>query len=131
VASELSSTTSYAKVMRNDQVKAKVDAVARPIEQEYESTIKQLRDRKAVGVVVAVNGDIIWADIFASTSLLEKYWPKLVRSYAAEAVTASISSSHADLKAAQAFIDERIGRREVVESEPGVYRHTEIAGDGY
>src|SRR4029077_4781476 len=52
VSGELSSTTSYAKVMGNDQVKSKVDAVARPIEQEYESTIKQLRDRKAVGVVV-------------------------------------------------------------------------------
>ena len=83
---ELSQTTSYATVMQNDQIKAKVNSVARPIEQEYESTIKQLRDRKAVGVVVAVNGEIVWADIFASTSLLEKYWPKLVRSYATEAV---------------------------------------------
>jgi hypothetical protein len=93
--------------------------------------MSQLRERHAVGVVVAVNGGIIWADIFASTSLLEKYWPKLVRSYAAEAVTNSISSSQADLKSAQAFLDDRIGRREVVETEPGVYRHTEISGDGY
>jgi len=37
-------------------------------------------------VVVAVNGRILWSDIFASTELLEKYWPKLVRSYASEAV---------------------------------------------
>ena len=66
--------------MQNDQIQAKVNSIARPIEQEYESTIKQLRDRQAVGVVVAVNGEIVWADIFASTSLLEKYWLKLVRS---------------------------------------------------
>ena len=39
-----------------------------------------------VGVVAAVNGQIVWADIFASTGLLQKYWPKLVRSYASEAV---------------------------------------------
>ena len=67
-------------------MKKQVDAVAKPIEQNYQSLIRQLRDRHAVGVVVAVNGRIIWADIFASTDLLEKYWPKLVRSYASEAV---------------------------------------------
>jgi len=55
----------------------------------------------------------------------------LVRSYAAEAITTTVGYSHADLKSAQAFIDDRVGKREVVESEPGVYRHVEIAGDGY
>jgi len=49
--------------------------------------MKQLRDRNAVGVVVAVNGELIWADVFASTELLQKYWPKLVRSYAEAMVT--------------------------------------------
>ena len=67
-------------------MKKQVDAIAKPIEQNYQSLIHQLRDRNAVGVVVAVNGRIIWADIFASTDLLGKYWPKLVRSYASEAV---------------------------------------------
>src|SRR3984957_20528680 len=83
---ELRSTSSYARVMENKEVKARVDEVAKPIEQNYQSLIKQLRDRNAVGVVVAVNGRIIWADIFASSDLLEKYWPKLGRSYASEAV---------------------------------------------
>ena len=46
-----------------------------------------------MGVVVAVNGRLIWADVFASTTLLEKYWPKLVRSYAAEAIVARTSLS--------------------------------------
>jgi len=85
-ADEIRSTSSYARVMENKDVKQKVDDIAAPIEHNYQSLIKQLRDRKAVGVVVAVNGRIIWADIFASTELLEKYWPKLVRSYASEAV---------------------------------------------
>jgi hypothetical protein len=123
--------SSYARAMASPAAKSKVEAVAAPLELSYEKVMRDLRERRAVGVVVAVNGEMIWADIFASTSLLEKYWPKLVRSYAAEAVTNTVSSSRADTKSAQAFIDERMGKREVVESEPGVYRHAEIAGDGY
>ncbi len=72
VATELAQTSSYAKVMENQEVKKQVDAVAKPIEQNYQSLIRQLRDRNAVGVVVAVNGRIIWADIFASTNLLRE-----------------------------------------------------------
>ena len=128
---QLSEITSYPKVMQNDQVKSKVDAVARPIEQEYESTIKQLRDRKALGVVVAVSGEIVWADIFASTSLLEKYWPKLVRSYATEAVVTRAKGAQVSEKAAQAFLEDMHGRHETVDSEPGIYRHTEVTGDGF
>ena len=74
--------------MANDEVKRRVDAVAVPIEQSYLGLMRELRERNAVGVVVAVNGRMIWADMFASTALLEKYWPKLIRSYAAEALTA-------------------------------------------
>ena len=131
VTRELSETTSYAKVMQNEQVQSKVDSMARPIEQEYESTIKQLRDRKAVGVVVAVNGEIVWADLFASTSLLEKYWPKLVRSYASEAVVTRAKGAQVSEGAAQAFLQDLHGRHESSDSEPGVYRHTEVAGDGF
>ena len=36
-----------------------------------------------------------------------------------------------DVRAAQEFIDQLNGRREVVENEPGLYRHAEISGDGY
>jgi hypothetical protein len=131
VAVELQSTSSYARVMENKDVKEKVDEVAKPIEQNYQSLIKQLRDRKAVGVVVAVNGRIIWSDIFASTELLEKYWPKLVRSYASEAVVTRAKGGEASLAQAQAFLEEMDGRKETIESEPGIYRHTEVNGDGF
>lgn len=130
-STELSQITSYARVMQNEEVQSKVDSVAGPIEQEYESTIKQLRNRKAVGVVVAVNGQIVWADIFASTSLLEKYWPKLVRSYATEAVVTRAKGAHVSEAAAQAFLADMHGRHETVDSEPGLYRHTEVTGDGF
>ena len=128
---DLGQTTSYARVMQNNEVKSKVDSVAQPIEQEYESTIKQLRDRKAIGVVVAVNGEIVWADLFASTNLLEKYWPKLVRSYATEAVVTRAKGAQVSEKSAQAFLDDMHGRHETVDREPGLYRHTEVSGDGF
>jgi hypothetical protein len=128
---EIQSTTSYARVMENKDVKQKVDEIAAPIQHNYESVIKQLRDRKAVGVVVAVNGHIIWADMFASTDLLEKYWPKLVRSYASEAVVTRTKGGEASMAQAEAFLGNMEGRRETIDSEPGVYRHTEVNGDGF
>jgi hypothetical protein len=131
LASNLGRTSSYAKVMENEEVKKEVDAVAKPIEQNYQSLIRQLRDRNGVGVVVAVNGRIIWADVFASTDLLEKYWPKLVRSYASEAVVSRAKEVEVGVGRAQAFLEDMQGRREMIESEPGVYRHTEVSGDGF
>ncbi len=124
-------TTSYARVMDNEDVKQRVDSMAEPIQRNYQTLIQQLRNENAVGVVVAVNDQIVWADIFASTSLLEKYWPKLVRSYAAEAVVTRTKSGEVNVKQAQDFLDHIDGRHETVDSEPGLYRHTEIAGDGF
>ena len=130
-ASRVRETSSYATVMQNNEVREKVDSVAAPMEREYRSLIQQLRDRNAVGVVVAVNGKIIWSDIFASTDLLQKYWPKLVRSYAAEAIVSRPMDGDADLKSAQQFLEDLEGLHQTVESEPGVYRHTEVSGDGF
>jgi len=123
--------SSYAAAVENKVVKKQLDTVAAPVLQEYQSVIRQLRDRHAVGVVVAVNGELIWADVFASSGLLEKYWPKLVRSYAAETFSQQAKSEKVDMRAAQEFLDHLDGRRQIVESEPGLYRHSETTGDGY
>jgi len=131
MAQALNSTSSYAVVMENQDVKQKVDEVAKPIERDYQSVIKQLRDRNAVGVVVAVNGRVIWSDVFASTELLGKYWPKLVRSYASEAVATPVKGGEATLEQAESFLANMRGRRETIESEPGVFRHTQVNGDGF
>jgi ARG/rhodanese/phosphatase superfamily protein len=128
---EMSQTTSYAKVNENAEVKKRVDAIAKPIEQNYQSLMHQLRDRNAVGVVVAVNGRIIWADVFASSDLLAKYWPKLVRSYASEAVVTRAKGVEVTMDQAQTFLGDMEGRKETIESEPGIYRHTEVSGDGF
>ncbi len=130
-ASEVAGTSSYARVMENKTVQENVDSVAVPIQRSLEGVLRDLRARNAVGVVVAVNGQIVWADIFASTDLLQKYWPKLARSYAAEAITTRRVRGRTGMNDAQDFLDRLSGRREVVESEPGVYRHAEISGDDY
>lgn len=131
VAQQMENVSSYAKVNENQEIRKHVDAIAKPIEQNYQSLMHQLRDRNAVGVVVAVNGRIIWTDIFASSDLLAKYWPKLVRSYASEAIVTRSKDVEASVSQAQSFLADMEGRREMIESEPGVYRHTEVTGDGF
>lgn len=130
-APEVSSTSSYARLMENKDVQKQVDAVAAPVERNYESVIHQLRGKNAVGVVVAVNGEIVWADIFASTQLLQKYWPKLIRSYATEAVITRAKGAEVSTKDAQKFLDNLQARHETADIEPGVYRQTEVTGDGF
>jgi len=120
-------TTSYAKVMENPEVEKRIASVAA----DSDGMLRELRKAGAKGVVVAINGQITWADVFASTSLLEKYWQKLVRSYAAESLTNSDSSGVVDQKQAQAFLDQLQGTREVSETEPGVFRRTEVSGNDY
>ena len=61
----------------------------------------------------------------------EKYWPKLVRSYATEAITRRGRRGSAGVKDAQAFLEDFSGNRQVVETEPGIFRHTEIVGSGF
>jgi hypothetical protein len=121
-------TTSYAKVMQNPDVEKKVDSVAA----DYDDLLRELRKVNAKGVVVAINGRITWADVFASTDLLEKYWQKLIRSYAADSLmAASATAGQADQSSAQLFLDQLQGNREVTETEPGLFRRIEISGDGY
>ncbi len=128
---ELSATTSYAKTIENYAIKQQVDSITAPLQKSYESVIKQLRNQTAVGVVVAVKGRIIWADIFASNALLDKYWPKLLQSYAAESLTASGNRRELSIKDAQRFLDDWEARHETADSEPGLYRQRELVGDGF
>jgi hypothetical protein len=108
-----------------------MDKITAPIERDYRNVLRDLRDKNAVGVVVAVNGDILWADIFASPDLLNRYWQKLVRSYAAEALSDHGSHGKVTEADAQAFVNKLQGRHETADTEPGIYRQAEITGDDY
>jgi hypothetical protein len=128
---ELDGTSSYAKARDNAAVKQQVDSIVEPMQKSYESVIKQLRNQNAVGVVVAVKGHIVWADMFASSALLAKYWPKLLDSYATEALTMSGARGEVSIKEAQGFLENWQARHEVVDSEPGLYRQRELVGDKF
>jgi hypothetical protein len=128
---QLNTTTSYAKARENKAVKQEVDSIVGPMQQAYESVIKQLRNQNAIGVVVAVKGHIVWADMFASSMLLGKYWPKLLDSYATEALTTTGTRGEIGVKEAQSFLENWQARHEEVDSEPGLYRQRELVGDKF
>jgi hypothetical protein len=128
---QLNGTTSYAKSVENKAVHAQVESITEPMQKSYESVIKQLRNQNAVGVVVAVKGHIVWADMFASGALLAKYWPKLLESYATEALTMPGTPGEISIKEAERFLLNWQARHEVVDSEPGLYRQRELVGDKF
>jgi hypothetical protein len=123
-------TSSYAKAMQDSGVSKKVDEAAAPLMNAREQVLAQLRDEHAVGVVVAVRGEIIWADLFANTDLLSRYWTKLVRSYAAESLTEGEDHPAATLADALRFLDAPSGGTENSEGEVGIYRYRELKSSG-
>jgi hypothetical protein len=123
-------TTSYAKAMQNTAVSAKVDQETAGLAQSREQVLATLRQQHAVGVVVAVRGEIIWADIFSDPELLARYWSKLVRSYAAEGLGGGPTHHAATLADAQSFLDTPAQGREESEGEVGVYRYREVKAGG-
>jgi hypothetical protein len=119
-------TTSYAKVMDNRAVSEKVDEAAAPVMKARDEVLAQLREEHAIGVVVAVRGEIVWADLFADTELLSRYWTKLVRSYAAESLTEGENHKAPTQADAQHFLDAPSGGAESSEGEIGIYRYREL-----
>jgi hypothetical protein len=122
-------TTSYAKAMQTQAVSAKVDEAAAGLVQSREQALATLRQEHAVGVVVALRGEVIWADIFSDTELLTRYWMKLVRSYAAEGLAVGKDRKVATVSDAQQFLDASTHGRETSEGEVGVYRYREVKAD--
>jgi hypothetical protein len=101
------------------------------IADNFDSVLAQLRRQHARGVVVAIGGRIVWADIFASDDLLARYWQKLVRSYASDALINSAWSGSVNREEAQAFLNQMSGEQEISDTKEGLYRSTEITGPGF
>jgi len=123
-------TTSYAKAMQSDSFKEKVDEAAAPLINSRDEIMAQLRKEGAIGVVVAVRGEIVWADIFSSTDLLSRYWTKLVRSYAAESLAPGETHGAPTVADAQRFLEAPNGGTESSEGSVGVYRYRELKSGG-
>jgi hypothetical protein len=129
-ARELQNTSSYAQAMNNDAIKSKIDEAAAPANEERAQVLEKLRAEHAVGVVVAVHGKLIWADLFANTDLLSRYWTKLVRSYAAESVTETGDHEAPSIADAQRFLESAATGHVTSEGDSGVYRYSELHGAG-
>ena len=126
ISADALGTTSYARAMQNSAVSTKVDEAAAQAIAGREQVMAKLREEHAVGVVVAVRGEIIWADLFASTDLLARYWTKLVRSYAAESLADGDNHATPSAADAQRFLDAPTAGTEMSEGDVGVYRYREL-----
>ena len=83
-----------------------------------------------MGVVVAIRGEIVWADLFSDTDLLARYWTKLVRSYAAESLMQGSSHGTPTISEAQHFLDAPSGGTETSIGDVGIYRYLELRSSG-
>ena len=98
VTATASRTGNLTSVYQNKRVNTKLVG--------YQRALKgRLSARNIVGVVVAVGDKIISADVFANHSLFRAYWPKMLKSFALEAVgTTSDRSKLASKTEAEAFL---------------------------
>jgi hypothetical protein len=117
-------TQAYAKIYEGGRVGASVDGFVEELKRRFDRATYGLKGERVVGVVVAFGGDVAWSDIFASGDLFEHYWSKLLRSYAVEAMARPTYRETAAITDAREFL-RNLNGREVVESDPGVYRWRE------
>jgi hypothetical protein len=118
-------TQSYSKIYQHSRVGVSADDFVDEIQRRFARATSGGKGEHIVGVVVAYGGEVAWSDIFASSDLFHHYWTKLLRSYAVEALARPTFREVASRDDADEFL-RRLRGREQVESEPGVYRWSEI-----
>ncbi|MFL6213256.1 MAG: ARPP-1 family domain-containing protein [Blastocatellia bacterium] len=93
---------------------------------DYERAFKgKLSATEVIGIVAVVNGRIISADVFANHRLFQAYWPKMLKSYALEALgQAGGETQEIARRDAEAFLSRVEGTAET-SGEPGAYRLVE------
>ncbi len=77
----------------------------------------------ALGIVVAVDGRVVWADLFPSAALFKRYRAKLLQSYVVESYSGAGAAKQATAEDAAAFLRETTGHQNI-DVEPGLYRLT-------
>jgi len=85
VASE-APTQSYKGIYKSSRVENSVEPFAEELRRRFARATANLKGESVVGVVVAYGGELAWSDAFASATLFDRYWPKLLRSYVVEAL---------------------------------------------
>ena len=132
VDQELQSSSSYAQMEASPTIKRRIDDASSDLQRDYERALRgALQGKNVVGVVVAINGEVVWADLFADSSLFQRYWPKLLRSYVVEAMSVpAIEHARASVGDAERFLGEQQGKQ-IIEVEPGEYRLVQIEAARY
>jgi hypothetical protein len=114
----VTATGDLTSVYRDRRVKGKIGS--------YERALKnKLSAANVVGVVVAIGDRIISADVFANHSLFQAYWPKMLKSYALEALNSSATNKQEVSRSdAEGFLS-RVQGESVTDDKPGVYKLAE------
>jgi hypothetical protein len=118
-------TADYLKIYKSPQVANSVEPFVEEIQKRFARRTVELKGEFVIGVVVAYGGEVAWSDVFASRELFDRYWPKLLRSYAVEALARPHTKEQASLDDARGFLRPLTGH-ETIESEPGVYRLRQV-----
>jgi hypothetical protein len=114
-------TKTYQANLSNAGVQKSVDAYVKGIQ-------SKLPLDKVVGVAVAVNGKMVWMDCFSSNEMFRTYWPKMIKSYALEAMQAMErmpTPKPPTYDEAMRYADARDGKK-TYEAEDGVWKLTKI-----
>lgn len=136
-----SPTQDYKHLLESPAAKRRIEEAAQSIQADYERELReQIRGRSPVGVVVAINGEIVWSDVFPTPDLFRRYWPKLLRSYVMEAESRGSGGGESawgrklaslpSAKHAENFLLEDRGRVSI-KVEPAAFRRTEVTASDY
>ncbi|HEY4683401.1 MAG TPA: DUF6569 family protein [Candidatus Acidoferrales bacterium] len=126
-----SGTAAYTSIAKDARSRRHIEPFADELDRRFKQATAGLKQERVVGVVVAYGGELAWADVFASPALFERYWSKLLRSYVVEALNRPKPKEAApEVARAQEFLTPLRGA-EKSESEPDLYRTTEISERGY
>lgn len=118
-------TESYAHIYKGSRIGRSVETFAAEVERRFARAAERLGKDRIAGVVVAYGGELAWADVFASAELFQRYWSKLVRSYAVEALARPRTREPVAVEDAQQFLRPLRGTVST-EVEPGVYRWRQV-----
>jgi ARG/rhodanese/phosphatase superfamily protein len=123
-------TQSYARIYKSAQVGVPADTFAEEVQKRFERATSKLKGEYVVGVVIAYGGEVAWSDIFASPTLFERYWPKLLRSYVIEALTRPRTGEQPSIDDARDFLMPLAGH-ESIETDPAIYSLRQVTEGRY
>jgi hypothetical protein len=123
-------TQSYKGIYKSSRVENSVEPFAEELRRRFARATVNLKGESVVGVVVAYGRELAWSDAFASATLFERYWPKLLRSYVVEALARPRTTERPSIDDAREFLQPLAGH-ENIESEPGIYSLRQVFENHY